>query len=303
VARFPTVEALANAPLEKVLKTWEGVGYYARAHNLHRAAVIIAEREGGRLPETEQELVQLPGIGRYTAAALLAIVFHQDTLALEGNLRRVLTRLFDVHLDPRERKGERELQRRGLSVLPSGRASEFNQALMDLGALICTPRSPACGDCPLSNHCLALRNGTQELLPIRAPKGPLPLRRAVAAVVLDNDSVLIVRHPEGGLLGGLWGLPGGFIEDGEENHQALTRVIREELGLEVEIDGPMMPLTHTYTHFQTTLQPFACRVRSSSHQLKERGDIRWVGAEDLDELPMGKIDRMLARELGKSLNI
>ncbi len=300
MARFPNAAALAEASLEEVLIMWEGLGYYARARNLHRAARIIVERYDGQLPQSEQELNALPGIGRYTADALRAIAFDQNTLALEGNLRRVLTRLFDLHLDPRRPEVERELRRRGMSILPRGRASEFNQALMDLGALICTPRSPACHACPLAADCLALRNGTQEQLPFRQPKRPPPLRHAVAAVLHENDNFLITRRPEDGLLGGLWGFPGGFIEDGESNRLALIRVLKEQLGLKVDIINPLPPLGHAYTHFRVNLQPFACRARLGD--LRERGDMRWVKAEDLNSVPMGKLDRMLARVVERTLH-
>ena len=297
MARFPNAAALAEAPLEEVLIVWEGLGYYARARNLHRAARIVIERFDGHLPRSEQELKGLPGIGRYTADALQAIAFDQDTLALESNLRRVLTRLFDLHLNPRRPKGERELRRLGMSVLPIGRASEFNQALMDLGALICTPRSPTCHACPLAADCLALRNGTQEELPVREPGQPLPLRQTVAAVLQENGSLLITRRPESGLLGGLWGFPAGFKEDGESNQLALRRVVKKQLGLEIEVELPLPPLAHSYTHFREALQPFTCRLRSDSGQLRERSDVRWVKTQDLNIVPMGKLDRMLALEL------
>lgn len=298
--RYPTVEALAETSLEEVLKLWEGLGYYARARNLHQASRIVVDHFGGELPASEQELAVLPGIGRYTVDALGAIVFHRDTLALEGNLRRVLTRLFDIHLDPRRPEGERELRQRGMSALPAGRASEFNQALMDLGALICTPRSPACDACPLTADCLAFQNATQEELPIRRPKAPLPLRQAVAAVLHENDNLLIARRPEGGLLGGLWGFPGGFQEAGESNRLALQRVVKEQLGLEIEVELPLLPLTHAYTHFRVDLQPYVCQVRSNSGHLHERDDVRWVKVPDLDNVPMGKLDRLLTSELIKA---
>lgn len=300
MARFPTAAALANATQEEVLKLWEGLGYYARARNLHRAAQIIVDRFDGHLPPLERELDRLPGIGRYTADALGAIAFDRDVLALEGNLRRVITRLFDLHLDPRLPEGEREIRRLGLTVMPPGRASEFNQALMDLGALICTPRAPACVECPIATHCIAHHNGTQEQLPFRKPRPPLPLRQSVAAVLHENERLLITRRPEAGLLGGLWGFPGGFITNGESNPLALSRVVKDQLGLEIVVDRPMPALSHTYTHFRAALQPFTCRVRSSSRHLRERGDVRWVKVEELDNVPMGKLDRMLATELERS---
>jgi A/G-specific adenine glycosylase len=297
--QYPTVESLAGARLEEVLKLWEGLGYYARARNLHQASRLVADRFGGHLPASEQELAALPGIGRYTVDALGAIVFHRDTLTLEGNLRRVLTRIFDLHIDPRRSEGERELRLRGMSILPKGRASEFNQALMDLGALVCTPRSPACDACPLAADCLAFRNGTQEELPFRQPKGPLPHRQEVAAVLHESDNLLISRRPEGGLLGGLWGFPSGYKEVGESNQLALRRVVKEQLGLEIEVELILPPLVHAYTHFRVDLQPYTCQVRSNSGHLREREDVRWVKAQELQDVPMGKLDRMLASELEK----
>ena len=293
--QYPTVESLAGARLEEVLKLWEGLGYYARARNLHQASRIVSDRFGGELPRSEKELAALPGIGRYTADALGAIVFHRDALALEANLRRVLTRLFELHIDPRRPEGERELRQRGMAILPKGRASEFNQALMDLGARICTPRSPACETCPLASDCLALQHGTQEQLPIRQPRGPLPLRQAVAAVVREGDNLLISRRPENGLLGGLWGFPSGYKEQGESNQAALRRVVKEQLGLEIEVELRLPPLAHAYTHFRVDLQPFTCKVRSSD--LREREDVRWVKLHELGDVPMGKLDRMLANRL------
>jgi A/G-specific adenine glycosylase len=172
--RFPTIEALAAARLEEVLKVWEGMGYYARARNLYRAAGIVIKEHASGLPADRKRLRQLPGIGDYTADALAAIAFGQDVLALEGNLRRVLARLFDLHLDPRTPEGERALRELGEPLLPRGQASAFNQALMDLGAMICTPRNPDCGRCPIQGHCLAFHRGTQRDLPVRAPRKVLP---------------------------------------------------------------------------------------------------------------------------------
>ena len=301
MARYPTVEALAEASLEEMLVTWEGLGYYARARNLHRAARIVVARFGGDLPASEKELAKLPGIGRYPADALGAIVFHRDSLALETNLKRVLTRLFNLHLDPRRPEGEKALRQQGMAILPGGRASEFNQALMDLGALLCTPRSPACDACPLAGDCLAFQNGTQEQLPIRQPRGPLPLRQAVVAVVHEGDNLLISRRPENGLLGGLWGFPGGYREQSESNQAALRRVVKEQLGLEIEVEQGLPTLAHAYTHFRVDLQPFSCKVLSSD--LREREDVRWVKTHELGDVPMGKLDRMLANRLNDPVRV
>ena len=295
--RFPTIEALAGAPLEAVLKLWEGLGYYARARNLHRAAQIILDEYGGRLPDTEVELRKLPGIGSYTASALAAIAFGRDTLALEANLRRVLSRLFDLHLDPRKPQGERELRSLGSALLPEGKASEFNQALMDLGATICTPLSPNCAACPLQTHCLGLRRGTQEDLPVRSPTKSSPHRQAVAAVIWLDDQVLIKQNASDGLLGGLWSFPGGLVNEGEGQDAALERIVKQQLGISVEVGSSLPRLRHSYTHYRLTLQPFECRIGSASRLVRDSGNCRWIARSEVDEVAMGKLDRMLAGSL------
>lgn len=289
--RFPDVGALAAARLEAVLKAWEGLGYYARARNLHRAARVIVEKHGGRFPTDMDGLSRLPGIGNYTAAALSAIAFGEDQLALDGNLRRVLTRLYDLHLDPRSPSGERSLRELGESLLPPGRAAEFNQALMDLGALICTPRSPDCINCPIQRFCLAYRRGTQQELPVRVPRTALTTRHAVAGIWSRGDQVLIRQQPEQGLLGAMWGFPGGYLDPGESQTEALRRHFSLQLGVEIGSASPLPEMQHSYTHFKVCLHPYLCRSRSRRRAIR---DARWVTSGELDQYPMGKLDRQLA---------
>ncbi len=293
--RFPNVETLAKARLEEVLQVWEGLGYYSRARHLHQSANLVVDRFGGKLPRSTELLEQLPGIGRYAAAAIAAIAYGQDTLALEGNLRRVLARLFDLHLDPRSPEGERKLRQLGDSILPHGEASDFNQAMMDLGALICKPRAPACMVCPVARHCLARRRGTQHQLPVRTSRGPLAQRQAVAAVWQLNGRVLVRRNPTKGLLGGLWSFPGGLLEEGETPLAGLRRLTDQQLGIAVQVGSSLSPLKHTYSHYKVTLQPYRCQF--ASRQLRERKDTRWIDLTELRKLPMGKLDRRLADEL------
>lgn len=293
--RFPDVSSLAAASEEEVLRLWEGLGYYSRARHLHQAANQIVARFGGRIPESQDRLQELPGIGRYTAAAIAAIAFRQDALALDGNLRRVLARLFDLHLDPRSSEGERELERRAAGILPRGRASEFNQGLMDLGALICRPRAPACPICPLARHCLARRRGTQDQLPMRVARRALPDRLAVAAVWQENGKVLVRRNPSGGLLAGLWGFPGGLLAEGEDERVGLQRLIEQQLEMQVRVGNPLPRLKHSYSHFRVTLQPYACKP--VGRKLRDRAGSRWVRVQELGQLPMGRLDRQLAERL------
>lgn len=294
--RFPTVQALAAATLDEVLQVWQGMGYYARARNLHRAAQLVVNRHSGRLPADRQQLTALPGIGQYTASALLSIAFGADELALEGNLRRVLARLSELRLDPRSSAGEAELHKHGQSMLPAGQASQFNQAMMDLGATICTPRSPLCDQCPLQGDCLAYRHGTQSDLPLRTRRTPLPLRQAVAAIWESGGRVLIRRQPADGLLGGLWAFPGGFLQKAEPPVDGLRRLLAQQFEARLVDQSALPELQHSFTHFKLILYPFRCQVMAGSRRIREAAGTRWVELERLHEYPMGSLDRHLASQ-------
>jgi A/G-specific adenine glycosylase len=205
VARWPTVEDLAAASLDDVLRAWAGLGYYARARNLHACARAVVERHGGRFPEDPASLEALPGIGAYTAAAIAAIAFGRKATPVDGNIERVVARLFAVETPLPEAKPE--LRRRAASITPDARPGDWAQAMMDLGATICTPAKPRCVLCPWSASCLARARGIAEILPARRPKAPKPLRRGVAFVALRDGAVLMRRRPERGLLGGLLEVP------------------------------------------------------------------------------------------------
>ncbi len=216
LARFPTLAALAAASEQEVLSVWEGLGYYSRARNLHRAARLLVSEMDGRLPTDRKALERLPGIGRYTAGAIASIAFGRDEPALDGNIRRVMARLFDLRLPARSPQGEKCLWERVEENLPPGRAGDYNQALMDLGATLCTPHAPACLLCPLAGLCQAQALGVQEERPVLQPRPPVPHFTVTAAVLERAGQVLIARRPSSGLLGGLWEFPGGKQKEGEE---------------------------------------------------------------------------------------
>jgi A/G-specific adenine glycosylase len=295
--RFPTIEALAEADREQVLALWEGLGYYRRAHSLHRAAQLVVREYDGALPNDPVELERLPGVGRYTAAAIAAIAFNVDAIALDGNLRRVLSRLIDLDLDPRTAQGERRLLEAGRALLPPGRGADFNQAMMDLGALVCHPADPFCGQCPIAKDCLARKRGTQALRPLKRAKASIPHHLVAAAVLRRNGRVLIGRRPEGELLGGLWEFPGGKAKPGEELETCLRRELREELGVKVRV-GPVIGVyKHAYTHFRVTVSAFECELRAGEPQALEHAELRWMETSKLRENPMGKVDRSIAEDL------
>jgi A/G-specific adenine glycosylase len=295
--RFPNVEALVAASRDEVLGMWEGLGYYRRAHNLHQAAHILVAENEGALPGEVDKLRHLPGIGPYTAAAIAAIAFNQDVIAIDGNLRRVISRLIDLAIDPRSPEGERQLRSWALGELPSGQSSIFNQALMDLGAMVCIPRTPNCGVCPLPQSCLAFQRGVQDARPVRAPRKPIPHITATAAVLRRGKRVFIGRRPEGVLLGGLWEFPGGRLEPEESLESCLRREIGEEIGVEVEVGVSLGAFNHAYTHFRVTVHAFECKLIMGEPQAFEHSEVRWVSPERLREYPMGKIDRAIAHTI------
>ena len=215
-AAFPTVEALADASQEEVLKAWEGLGYYARARNLHRAAQRLVEAYGGRLPERYEELVDLPGIGPYTAAAVSSIAFDRDHPVLDGNVTRVLCRILMIAGDPRKAAVKAALIAAGERLLARGRSGDFNQAMMELGARVCTPASPACGECAVMEMCRARAElDDPAQLPTKARKPARPHYEVAAGMIWKGAKLLVAQRPTDGMLGGLWEFPGGKWEPGE----------------------------------------------------------------------------------------
>ena len=290
--RFPTLARLAAAPLTEVLTNWEGLGYYARARNLHRAAQLIVQSWGGRMPQTLEDLQALPGIGAYTAAAIASMAFGLDAAAVDGNLKRVLARLFDVREDVKSGKGEKALRRLAESLVPPGRAGEYNQALMDLGATICTPRAPQCEICPVQSSCEAYRLGVQLERPVVRHRAPMPHRQAVAGVIWKSGRILLVQRPSEKLLGGLWAFPQARRRARESYEAGLARAVREDLGLEIAVLSEIHRQTQTFSHFQLNLRAFACRWQ---HGKASGANCRWVRLSALENYPMGKADRQIAR--------
>lgn len=301
--RFPTLADLANASQQEVLGVWEGLGYYRRARDLHRAAQIVEQEMGGELPQNPKSLRMLPGIGKYMAGAIASIAFGKDAPALDGNIRRVLARVFDVTEPARSPAGERRLYHLAAEHLPPGQASEYNQGLMDLGALVCTPRTPDCPGCPLEAMCLARARGVQEERPVLNKRPTIPHYTVTAAVLNCTNSdhtcaVLIAQRPAQGLLGGLWEFPGGKLQEGEDLAGCLQREIFEELGMQIRVLEPLGVYRHAYTHFRVTLHAFHCALGLDAQpQPIQVDDVRWVKLDELSDYPMGKIDRQIARDL------
>jgi A/G-specific adenine glycosylase len=303
MARFPSFEVLAGAPLDDVLKVWEGLGYYSRARHLHAAARQIVGVYGGRLPDSVGELMKLPGIGRYTAGAIASIAFDASAPVLDGNVIRVLSRVFDIEEMVTLTPTRQRLWQLAEAVLPAGRPGDFNQALMELGQLICLPRAPRCLTCPLHVLCLARRRGTQLERPVRPPRKRTPHYDVVAAAIwLDGRPApggrfLIAQRPLTGLLGGLWEFPGGKVEPGESLADAMRREIGEELALQVEPGAFFAEIPHAFTHFRITVHAGHAAYRGGEPQRLGVADFAWVTVDDLDRYAFAATDRQIIGHL------
>lgn len=289
--KFPTLAALAKAPQQAVLSAWEGLGYYSRARNFQRAAQILIRERAGKIPSSAAELLRLPGVGRYTAAAIASIAFGQDIATLDGNLKRIFARVFDV-ADPIDSPaGEKKLWQLAADQLPAGRAGDYNQALMDLGALICLPRNPLCPQCPLEFLCEARALGLQAERPLKTPKKPLPQKYKLAAVLLQEGKTLLNQRPAQGLLGGLWEFPAAEAES--DSAAACAAALQAAYQLKIMPRTRLPAIRHTYTHFALTETPWRCDLLS----LPQDPALQWVALADLPAYPMGKVDRAIARQL------
>lgn len=287
--RFPDLASLAGAADDDVMKAWEGLGYYRRARNLHRTARLVRERPGGALPSTYAELAELPGLGEYTAGAVASIAYGIAAAAVDGNARRVLARLFDL-ADP----SARELRRLAALLVDPRRPGDFNQALMELGATICTPRAPACGRCPLGRLCAARAAGTVGERPAPRRRAPAPTVEIGVAVLLTHDRrVLVVRRPEAGLLGGLWEFPGEELRGGETPGIAATRAATRR-GVRVRSRGrALAPVPHAFSHLKAVYRPVLYRLQRPQGAAQGR----WVRLERLSTLALPVAQRRIAESL------
>ena len=282
LARFPTVEALAGAPLDEVLRLWAGLGYYSRARNLHAAARAILDQHSGTFPSDPVAVQALPGIGRYTAGAILSIAFGQAAPLVDGNVARVLSRLFLVEELPGSSAGQKRLWQLAQALVDGLSSSQppgdHNQALMELGATVCLPRSPRCDECPLQNACLALAKGRTEELPQRPVAKAIPTINWVSIRVSRKGQLLLLRRPPVGLWGGLWEFPSGEAASGEILQEAAARVLVERTGLVAEHIEPTTAFDHVLSHLRLRIHIFEARA-SGSLKLTEYDAGSWLGAD------------------------
>ena len=285
VNRFPNVESLAEAALQDLLKTWEGLGYYARARNLHKAAQTVTEDWGGEIPADYATFRRLPGVGEYIAAAVQSIAFNGPYAVVDGNVKRVLARLFLIEAPSNRSASAKIFQDKADLLLDYNAPGIFNQAMMELGATVCRPQSPTCIVCPVKTTCPAFQTARQEEFPVRQKRKPLPEYHIVAGVVHKENSILITQRKPDGLLGGLWEFPCGKIQVQETPEQACIRTIRAETNLIVEPIEYLTRVKHAYTHFKIVMDVFDCHYESGEVALNEAVDYRWITIGQIDQFP------------------
>ncbi len=294
MGRFPDIHTLAEADLHDILKVWEGMGYYARARNLHRAAREIIRHHGGKIPSSFDQLKKLPGIGDYIAAAVSSIAFRNPCPVVDGNVKRVLSRLFLIDAPVNDSRAYKIFYSYALRFVDRETKDHqgiFNQAVMELGALVCKPRNPGCTRCPVAPHCRAVAENKVDQYPGRLKKARPPEYHVAAAVLKKNGKILITRRKPDGHLGGLWEFPGGKVLKNETPEQACIRELGEEVNLEISVDSFLTRIKHAYTHFRIVMDIFNCSVVSGVLKLNGPVDFRWVTAEQLDLYPFPGADR------------
>ena len=282
---WPDLKGLAAADLETVLKAWEGLGYYARARNFHKAAGIVVRDMGGNIPGDYKGFKNLPGVGDYIASAVLSIAGSKPHAVVDGNVKRVLARLLCVDTPVNHSAAHKAYKAIATRLLYEADPGTYNQAVMELGALVCTPKRPDCGVCPLSGECCAFEKQVTALFPLRLEKKKVPTVYIAAGIVRKKGKVLITRRKFDGLLGGLWEFPGGKIEPEESPEQACIRELREETGIET---GNLQFLTrvfHAYTHFKIEMDVFFCDYISGRVMLNGPIDHKWVRVDQLHQFP------------------
>jgi A/G-specific adenine glycosylase len=295
--KFPTVKRLAQADLQDVLKIWEGMGYYARARNLHRAAGIVYKKYNGILPANWKELRKLPGVGDYIAAAVLSIAYKQPYPVVDGNVKRVLARLHCIDTPVNHSTSAKTFLKTAEVLKDSRRPGIYNQALMELGALICRPKNPLCDTCPLQRLCRAYKAGAVAAYPKKMAKRRTPQYHIAVGVVMKNGRVLITQRKADGLLGGLWEFPGGKIKKGENGKTACVREIKEEVNLTIKVLDHLTRVKHAYTHFKIVMDVFCCKYEAGRVKLDGPVDHRWIKLSAIDRYPLPKANHKFLPKL------
>lgn len=303
IKTFPNIHALARAPIDRVLKLWEGLGYYTRARNLHQAARIIVRDFGGKIPDTPELLERLPGIGRYTAGAVASIAFQKPVPLIDGNVARVLSRIFYIRKDIAKPQTQKMLYQLARTLVPQKDPGTFNQALMELGSLVCLPEVPKCTACPVRRLCQAYQKGNPSRLPIKSKQLKPKKIRMVVGLLRKNGELLIRKRPDRGIWGGLWEIPGTVCANGQTIEEALSQEFKEAFGMAVRIKSKLPTIKHRFTHRLARIHPFLLNNLDHPAPKFKTRSIRWVNTAQLRKysfpVPHQKILKLCSREIAR----
>jgi A/G-specific adenine glycosylase len=295
---FPTVHHLADADQEKVLKLWEGLGYYSRARNLHKGAQFVSRELKGEIPPNRADLEKIKGIGPYTSAAVSSIAFNQPHAVVDGNVIRVITRLMGIDEDIRKTAVKNDVQEISDELLDPESPGAYNEAMMELGATRCHPTKPDCENCPVQLYCEANKMVKTDEIPYKSKAKKRPHKEIGIAIIMnEKGEYLISKRPEDVMLGGLWEFPGGKREKKEPIEDTVLRESLEELGVEISIDHPLNPVKHIYSHFSVTLFPYICSITKGNPKPKSSDELRWVTRSQLHDLPFPKANIKIFEQL------
>lgn len=302
--QFPTVQKLAEAQQQQLMKAWEGLGYYSRARNLQAAAKEIIANFSGNLPDNYDQLITLKGIGPYTAAAIASIAFNEAKAAIDGNVIRVVSRYFGLTEDVTKSATKKQITELAQSMIDKKYPGDFNEAMMELGATICKVGNPLCNECPLQRNCVAEKLAMQPSIPYKPKKKKVPTKDiAVGIMFNEQQKVLIAKRPEEGLLGGLWEFPGGKKEENEDLVNCLHREFEEELAVQLQEVEAFMEVKHAYSHFKVVLHVFLCKHKSGEPRPLASQELKWIGLEALRSYPFPKANIHIIDALYKRFGI
>jgi len=293
LTRFPDTPSLAGAGENDVLKLWEGLGYYRRIHHFIAAVKEVCDRYGGEIPNDPEAFRNLVGVGDYTAAAVMSIAFGHVLPVVDANVLRVMTRYFRIAEATDKAKTRRTITEELRRLIPDDAPGDFNQAMMELGALVCASRNPRCKECPISDGCGAHAAGETELYPHIARKPKVPEYRVALGLVMREGKFVIQKRPSSGHLAGMWELPGGKILDGESPEEALRRKCREELGLDILVHEQCAEARHAYSHFKIHVSLYRCDAGGSIEKPMRNQTLAWIGREEIPAYPFPAINHKL----------
>ena len=294
---FPDVHSLARAPLDKVLKLWEGLGYYSRARNLHKAAKMIVEKFDGVIPSDLESLRSLPGIGRYTAGAIASIAYQKRVPLVDGNVFRVFSRVFNCKDDIGKPETQKKFYELATDLVSEEEPGNFNQALMELGSLVCIPDVPQCPSCPVKSLCISFKEGNPSELPVRANGLKVKKIEMVVGLLTQENKILVRRRPASGIWGGLWELPGTVRKKGESLEVALQNEFQNEIGVALNIQKKVKPIEHRFTHRLAKIHPFECKLENDQKFKIRNRNVKWADRNALAKLSFPVPHQKILQEL------